>query len=185
MENGEGSYRRFLDGDDSGMVEIIRDYKDGLILYINGFTSDIRASEELAKEAFFKLAVKKPRFSGRSSFKTWLYAIGRNAALDNLRRRRSSREASLTGYEDFVKDEEELERNYLKEERKIILHRVLSGLKPEYRQVLWLVYFENFSNSQTAQIMKKSRHQIENLVYRAKKLLKSELIKEGFYYENL
>lgn len=35
MDNGTSSYRRFLDGDDSGMVELVRDYKDGLLLYLN------------------------------------------------------------------------------------------------------------------------------------------------------
>lgn len=29
MDNGASSYRRFLDGDDEGIVEIIKDYKDG------------------------------------------------------------------------------------------------------------------------------------------------------------
>ena len=37
MDNGASSYRRFRDnGDESGLVEIIRDYKDGLILYSIG-----------------------------------------------------------------------------------------------------------------------------------------------------
>ncbi len=86
MENGASSYRRFLDGDDSGFVEIVRDYKDGLILYLSSFTGDIYLAEELAEDTFVKLGIKKPRFSGRSSFRTWLYAIGRNAAIDRLRR---------------------------------------------------------------------------------------------------
>ena len=30
MDNGASSYRRFLDGDDEGIVEIIKDYKEGL-----------------------------------------------------------------------------------------------------------------------------------------------------------
>ena len=34
MENGGNAYRRYLDGDDGGMTEIIRLYKDGLIFYI-------------------------------------------------------------------------------------------------------------------------------------------------------
>ena len=35
MDNGASSYRRFREEDDeSGLAEIIRDYKDGLILYI-------------------------------------------------------------------------------------------------------------------------------------------------------
>ena len=37
MDNGASSYRRFLDGDDSGMVELVRDYKDGLLLYLNSY----------------------------------------------------------------------------------------------------------------------------------------------------
>lgn len=38
MNNGASSYRRFLNGDDTGIVEIVRDYKDGLILYLLLFT---------------------------------------------------------------------------------------------------------------------------------------------------
>ena len=37
MDNGASSYRRFLNGDDEGIVEIVNDYKDGLILYLNGY----------------------------------------------------------------------------------------------------------------------------------------------------
>ena len=50
MDNGASSYRRFLDGDENGLVEIIRDYKDGLIFYLNGFTQNIYVAEELAEE---------------------------------------------------------------------------------------------------------------------------------------
>ena len=72
MDNGASSYRRFLDGDENGIVEIIRDYKDGLIFYLNEFTQNIYVAEELAEETFVKLVVKKPRFSNKSIFKTWL-----------------------------------------------------------------------------------------------------------------
>ena len=47
MDNGASSYRRFLDGDDEGMVDIIRDYKDGVILYLNGYVNNIFVAEEL------------------------------------------------------------------------------------------------------------------------------------------
>ena len=47
MDNGASSYRRFLEGDDSGIVEIIRDYKDGLILFLNRYVNNIHTAEEL------------------------------------------------------------------------------------------------------------------------------------------
>ena len=48
MERGTDSYRRFLAGDENGLVEIIRDYKDGLILYRNSFVNHVYTAEDLA-----------------------------------------------------------------------------------------------------------------------------------------
>ena len=85
MDNGASSYRRFLDGDDKGIAEIVGDYKDGLILYLDGYVNNIFIAEELTEDTFFRLITKKPKYSGKSTFKSWLYAIGRNVAIDFIR----------------------------------------------------------------------------------------------------
>lgn len=185
MDNGASSYRRYLDGDDKGLTDIIRIYKDGLTLYINGFVDNIFTAEDLMEETFFKLATKKPRFSGKSSFKTWLYTIARNVALDYLRKNSKISDTPLEDFSNYVAEETDVETEYLIKEQKIFLHRVMRELKPEYFQVLYLVYFEDFTNKEISKIMKKNRRQVENLIYRAKNTLKSELEKEGFEYENL
>ena len=137
MENGESSYRRFLAGDDEGMVELIRNYKDGLILYLCSITGDIDSAEECFQDTFIRLAVNKPHFSGRSSFLTWLYAIGRNMAVDRLRSLKRRRQTSLEDAAE-ISDGTDLERSYLMSERKVTLHRAMRNLKKEYQQVLWL-----------------------------------------------
>ena len=58
MDNGASSYRRFLDGDDKGLAEIVGDYKDGLILYLNGYVNNIFIAEELTEDTFFRLITK-------------------------------------------------------------------------------------------------------------------------------
>ena len=73
----------------------------------------------------------------------------------------------------------------IKNESKIVLHKAMKMLKPEYSQVLWLVYFEGFSNAHIALVMNKSKKQVENLVFRAKQSLKSTLEKEGLDCEKL
>lgn len=183
MIDGVECYRRFLDGDDNGIVEIIRDYKDGLILYLCGITGNILTAEELMEDTFFKLVTKKPKYSGKSSFKTWLYAIGRNAAVDGMRKRSKIADTTPEQLEIIADEESNLEREYLREEQKIELHKAISKLNPEYRQVIHLVFFEGFTNEETAKIMRKSKRQIENLIYRAKSSLKAELGKGGFVYE--
>ena len=185
MDNGASSYRRYLDGDDTGLTEIIRDYKDGLTLYINGYVNNIFTAEDLMEDTFFKLAIRKPRFSGKSSFKTWLYAIARNIALDSLRKNSKFEKTPIEDMNNYIVEEVNVEKEYLIKEQKITLHRTMRKLKSEYFQVLYLVYFEGFTNEEIAKIMKKNKRQIENLIYRAKGTLKSELEKEGFEYEKL
>ena len=184
MDPGFESYQRFLQGDESGLAEIIRTYKDGLILYLYGYVKDIGVAEELAEDTFVKLVVKRPRFSPRYSFKTWLYTIGRNGAINFLRR--SKRQNVPLEDLPHLRDEaQDLERAYLQEENRILLHRAMEQLKQEYAQVLWLAYFEGFSYQQIGRILKKTTHNIETMAYRARLALKQILIKEGFDYENL
>ena len=97
MDNGASSYRRFLSGDNDALVEIIRDYKDGLMYFLNGFVNDLTVAEELMEDTFVRLYTKKPRYSEKSSFKTWLYGIGRNVAREYLHRERKSRNISGGG----------------------------------------------------------------------------------------
>ena len=185
MDIGASSYRRFLDGDDKGLTEILRQYSDGLILYLNGIVNNISAAEELMEETFYKIITKKPKFNGKYTFKTWLYTIGRNVAIDYLRHNSKMCDISFDDLENYIEDENNLEKLYIIEERKIIVHRALKKLNSEYRQILWLVYFEGLSNVDVVVIMKKNARQIKNLVYRAKSALKSELEKEDFVYEEL
>ena len=185
MDIDINSYERYLDGDDSAFADIVREYADGLMLYINSFTRNIHVAEELTEEVFFKLAVKKPHFRNQSSFKTWLYAIGRNTAFDYLRKESNYAVTNIEEHKDMQEEEESVEQLYLKEEQKVRLLTCLKTLKPEYAQVLYLVFFEGFDNAQTSRIMKKSKRQTENLIYRAKAALKTKLEKEGFEYENI
>ena len=66
-----------------------------------------------------------------------------------------------------------------------MLYEAISSLNSEYRHVLFLMYFEDFDTAETARIMKKSKRQVGNLVYRAKQALKKELERSGFVYEEL
>lgn len=183
MDFAAANYRRYLEGDDEGMVEVIRDHKDGLTLYLLGIVGNIFTAEELTEETFFKLVVKKPRFAGKSSFKTWLYAIGRNTALDHLRR--SKRVAPIPENAETLAEEEAVESAYIVGERRIAIHRALRQLSPDYRQVLYLLYFEELTGDETAKAMNRTRRQVENLAYRARLALRSVLEKEGISNEDI
>ena len=180
LDTGNESYRKYLAGDDSAFGDIVRSYADGLCLYINSIVKDRGTAEELTQETFVKLAVKKPRFFGRSSFKGWLYTIGHNLAIDFLRKRQDS--ISLDEIAETVISDSDTEKRYLKSEDALALHRGIGKLKSEHAQALWLVYFEDFTPKEAARIMNRSHHAFENLLSRAKASLKREMEKEGYVY---
>ena len=134
MDTGADNYRRFLVGDKEGMVEIIRDYKDGLTLYLNGLTGNIHTAEELMEETFVKLVVKKPRFSEKYSFKTWLYTIGRNVAIDYLRKHSRIINVASDEMPHLFVEEENPEQAYIRDEDKLILHKAMRKVFQILRQ---------------------------------------------------
>ena len=80
---------------------------------------------------------------------------------------------------------ESLEKTYIQEEEKIVIHRALANINPDYGKVLYLKFFENMSNDEIAAVLKRNKRQVENLIYQSKRALKSVLELEGFHYEGL
>lgn len=183
MDSGAEIYLRFLGGDDECLTELVKLYRDGLIMFLNSIVHNMSTAEELAEVTFFRLAVKKPRFVKKYSFKTYLYTVGRNLALNYIKK--NSRENVSIDECAGLPDYKSLEDTYLDSERKLHIHNALNRINADYAHVLRLVYLEGFTNSEAAKITGKSSRQIENLLYRAKKALKAELEREGFTYEDL
>lgn len=179
MDNGARSYRRFLDGDENAFVEIMDEYRDGLIFFINGYLNDFHAAEDIAADCFVFLLVHKHGYNFKVSLKTYLYMIGRSKSLNYLKRRKIIKIEALDEAEDKVSDEKTPEDTVLTSERKRAVHKALKKLGEEMRTAVHLVYFDGMSYAETAKIMKKSPKQIDNLLYRAKAELRSLLGKEG------
>ena len=64
-------------------------------------------------------------------------------------------------------------------ERNRILHCCMGEMNPDYREVLYLTYFEGMSYAQAAEVTGKTVKQITNLVYRGKESLRKLLEREG------
>ena len=95
MDNGAEYYRCFLNGDKEALNKLIHEYWDGLALYLSSFFDSFTEAEEMTEETFLKLYTDKPIFSGKSTFKTWLYSVGRNTTLYHIRKRKNRRETFI------------------------------------------------------------------------------------------
>jgi RNA polymerase sigma-70 factor (ECF subfamily) len=185
MDMGAICYQRYLSGDDSGLEELVLMYNDSLIFYINGFINNVSVSEDVAADTFVELITKKNRFTNKYLFKTWLFRIARNNAIDYLRKQSRRRTKMLTECERELSDNETLESTVLQNEQNRQLHNAMKNMSNDYRDVLHLIYFESMSYDDASAVLGKNNKQIKNLVYRAKQALKTTLDKDGFEYEDI
>ena len=178
MDNGASSYRRFLDGDEDAFDEILKEYRNGLIFFINRYVQNADVAEDIAIDVFVQLLVHRHRYNFKTSLKTYLYMMGRSRALDYLRRKKRFRMVELSEAEAEIADES-LERTVIDNERKQLVNEAVWKLPDEMRVAVHLVYFENLTYEEAAKVMKKNRKQVDNLLYRAKGMLREIIGEEG------
>ena len=176
MACDETLYRQYLSGDDEGLEALMEKFGDPLTLYIDGYLHDVHEAEELMLDVFAYLFTKKPKIRD-GGFKAYLYKAARHMALRHKSKRKPlfSLDA-LTGEPDGRLLAEEVIRT---EERNRVLHFCMDEMNPDYREVLYLTYFEDMSYAQAAEVTGKTVKQITNMVYRGKESLRRLLEREG------
>ena len=179
MDNGASSYRRFLDGDESAFDEIMKEYFDNLVFFIDRFVHDTHAAEDIAIDAFSDLVVNKHRYNFKVTLKTYLFMLGRSRALNYIKHCKVIDFVELSEADNTPSEQETLEEIVLADERKRVVNNALNALLEDMRVVIHLVYFEDLTYDEAAKVMKKNRKQVDNLLYRAKKELRIILGKDG------
>ena len=176
MACDETLYRQYLSGDDEGLNALMEKFGDPLTLYIDGYLHDVHESEELMLDVFAYLFTKKPKLRD-GGFKAYLYKAARHMALRHKSKRKPLFSLDeLTGEPDGQLLAVEVIRT---EERNRILHFCMDEMNPDYREVLYLTYFEDMSYAQAAEVTGKTVKQITNMVYRGKESLRRLLEREG------
>lgn len=182
MDIGTEYYHRFLQGDTNALEELVREYGDALTRYAFCYVKDAAAAEDIMADTFAILIVKRKQFKEGAKFRTYLYKIARNKSIDYLRAH--ARNLPLNDLENVLQSKE-TENDYFRKERNRELFICMQALSPQYRDVLYLVYFNGFDVREVCRVMRKNTKQVYNLLARAKSSLKEILIKEGFSYEFL
>ena len=176
-DTAAGLYRRFLQGDGSALEALVARYSDALVRFAYCYLKDPFAAEDAAEDAFVALIVKKRSFTDETNLKAYLYKTVRNGCIDRIRA--DKRQAAPP--ERTVDAEVLLE---LKEQSAAV-YGCMQELPAQYRDVLYLLYFEGFRPEEAARILKRTKKQTYNLIARAKAVLKQILISKGVGHENI
>ena len=150
-------------------------------LYEHFWNGEKIAADDLMIEAFALMFVKRRPVSEDGSFRAYLYKTARRLAGKAIKKHRIHIGLEELPFE--LPGEVLADTNLFENERKKQLYEAMEELKPEYQEALYLVYIEDMSYRDTAEVMGRSESQIKNLVHRGKKSLKESLEKNGFEYQ--
>ena len=174
----ETAYRRYVDGEERGANLLVEKYSDALTFYINGYIRDMHEAEDLMIEAFAYLIAKRPAIRD-GGFRAYLYQSARHMALRLLHKKRARNCFSLDALTEEPEARELVEETVQSAERARLLRTCMAELHEDYREALFLVYFEGLSHAETAAVMGKREKQVADLIYRGKIALRKRLEQEG------
>ncbi|MBQ9827069.1 MAG: RNA polymerase sigma factor [Lachnospiraceae bacterium] len=181
-EADEVIYIRFLEErNEEDLKTLLERHRDSLVLFLYGYIHNMDDAEDLMMDTFATIVSGnvKYRVMEKSSFKTWLFSIGRNLTMNFLRKHKREF-ASAYAQENIESEADTPPLLILTEERNRQIYRGMEQLNPEYREVLYLYYFEQMEHDEIGRVMKKNTKQVYNLLTRGRKSLKENLERMGF-----
>jgi RNA polymerase sigma-70 factor, ECF subfamily len=137
---------------DLAFEALYRSSRDDVYAYVAGLLRDRAAAEEVTATAFERAYRKRSRFDpNRGSGRAWLFGIARNAALDELRRRKRQAELAVDDPADL--DEPHAHEDAERRETRLLLASALAELAPRERELVALKFFAGLSNAEIATVV--------------------------------
>ena len=174
-------------GDVAAFVQLVKRYDAKLLRIAQNVTHNSEDAEEAVQEAFFKAYQTLDQFQGHAKFSTWLVRIALNESFMKMRKRRGILEQSIDNafsdsdgarlpfdVADWAPNPEAQDRaTELREILVSSLQRLTSGLKI----VFVLRDIEEYSISETSEILTLSATAVKTRLSRARLQLREELSK--------
>lgn len=166
--------RAIAKGDEGALVELIKIMKSRVYAYCISLVRDPEDAEELTSEVFYQVWKSAKSYKGASKPSTWIFGIARNLCMNHLRKKRI-KFLELMEQDAVYDPEQEEEPAYSPEEIK----KAMELLSPIHREILFLVYYEELSYGEIAQVLSIPENTVKTRVFHAKRKLREILENEA------
>jgi RNA polymerase sigma-70 factor, ECF subfamily len=178
------------DGDQKAYAELLARYRDAIYFMILKMINNNSDAEDLTIEAFGKAFKNIGQYSSDYAFSTWLFKIASNNCIDYLRKNRISSYQTITSSDEISRsgdnqeptitlssDSLDPEESMIKNQKATLMRTVVQQLKPRYRKLIELRYFNEFSYEEIAQELELPIGTVKAQLFRARELLYNTLKK--------
>jgi RNA polymerase sigma-70 factor (ECF subfamily) len=168
------------EGDQKAFAELLHHYRDTLYFMMLKMTNNPSDADDLTIEAFGKAFNKLSQYTPDYAFNTWLFKIASNNCVDFIRK---NYKTSFTGqYDSGLQDslqsaiqladaDPDPEEIIIKEQKFKMLREIVEKLKPHYRRLIQLRYFDELSYEEISEKLDLPIGTVKAQLFRAREFL--------------
>ncbi|MDO8560619.1 MAG: RNA polymerase sigma factor [bacterium] len=181
-KNDEELIKAYLGGEEAALRELIARYLRIIYNFSYKYVRSKTDAEDVTQEVFIKIWKNLKRYKPETSFRTWLFSIAKNTAIDRVRKKQSlvfsdfeNEEGAnplLESLTDSVPLPDELS---IQSGDRAFLENTINQLPPAYRKVLRLHYNSHFTFDEIGKTLGKPLNTVKSHHRRALIALKKLL----------
>jgi RNA polymerase sigma factor (sigma-70 family) len=168
-------------GDQKAYAELMTRYRDSVYFMLMKMVNNKDDADDLTIEAFGKAFNRLKQYTPQFAFSTWLFKIASNNAIDFIRKKKNEQQISLhksSKYEDGSDAEITVrstdldpEENFIKKQKIESLKLIVEKLKPKYRKLVEMRYYEELSYEEISEQLKLPIGTVKAQLFRARDFL--------------
>ena len=167
-------------GNQKAYAELMSRYKDSIYFMLLKMVNNRDDADDLTIEAFGKAFKNIHQYTPDYAFSTWLFKIATNNCIDYIRKKRKLMLSIDKGYENENGEDVALEiksdtigpeEKLMKKQKMETMREVVDKLKPRYRTLIELRYFQELSYEEIATNMDLPLGTVKAQLFRAREFL--------------
>ncbi len=168
------------DGDQKAYAELMSRYKDSIYYMLLKMVNNRDDAEDLTIEAFGKAFRNIRQYTPDYAFSTWLFKIATNNCIDFIRKKRKMMLSIDRGFENEEGQDISLEVKsegpgpddvMMKKQKVMMMKDVVDKLKPRYRRLVELRYYQELSYEEIAEELNLPLGTVKAQLFRAREFL--------------
>jgi RNA polymerase sigma factor (sigma-70 family) len=177
-------------GEQKAFAELLSRYRDAIYFMLLKMVNNSDDADDLTIEAFGKAFKSIHQYTPNYAFSTWLFKIATNNCIDFIRKRRGGLLVSIDQSKDdrdevpihIQTDDLDPEEKMISQQKVKLMRDVVSKLKPRYRKLVEMRYFDELSYEEIAEQLDLPIGTVKAQLFRARELLFNILKSTGHKY---
>jgi len=163
-------------GDAASFTELYERHLPAVYRYLVGRVRSREEAEDLTSDVFRHVWTSRHRFGGFGTFRAWLFTIVRRTLADHYRRHQPLERLGPAIAERVLDSALTPEDQVVKDERELLVRRLLAGLADEQQEILGLRFAAELTYAEIAVVIGKREHAVKKIAYRTLETLRGRSI---------